>query len=67
MKHILLENLFTYKKRKGVTTPKNYDYNRKIGAWICVNNENLLVNDKCFPSIASKKRDIETGEDEKGQ
>lgn len=67
MTHILLQNIVTYKRRKKIVAPLNYSYDQENGHWISTTKKLLLVHDPNFPSIASKKRDVETGEDEKGQ
>jgi hypothetical protein len=67
MEHILLKTAFNYKKRKEIEPPKNFKYNNIIGAWLSKTDDSLLVNHKDFPQIGTKKHDIETGEDQKGQ
>ena len=63
--HILLNNSFSYKKRETITPPKGFSYDKNRGAWISDSRKHLLVNDKRFAGVATKKRDIETGEDQK--
>ena len=67
MKHILLHNSFVYKKINKIEPPIGFKYDKKIGAWIGSDNGHLLVKDVNFPSISTKKLDVETGEDNKGQ
>lgn len=67
MKHILLQKAFTYKKSKKLTAPIGYEFDNFLGAWISVSDRSLLVNHKDFPGRGTKKNDIETGEDMKGQ
>jgi hypothetical protein len=67
MEHILLNFAITYKKRKLLEAPKDFYYNRILGAWISKVDEQLLVNHLNFPSVGTKKEDRETGEDQKGQ
>ena len=67
MKHILLKKKFIYKKRKSVNPPKNYKYNYLLGAWINKLDNSLLILADDFKAQATKKLDIETGEDNKGQ
>ena len=66
MKHILLENIFTYKKRRKMFSPKGYEFDHWLGVW---KNENksLLIESKNFLALATKKHDVETGEDQKGE
>jgi hypothetical protein len=66
MEHILLKNSFNYKKRQSLITPEGFRYDRNIGAWVSTLNKALLVKNINFPSIGTKKEDIETGEDQKG-
>lgn len=67
MKHILLKNSFVYKKRKQLEDPKGYAFNQNMGAWIHEINSSLLIMSKEFTALATKKEDIETGEDQKGE
>jgi hypothetical protein len=66
MKHILFQKALVYKKRKEITPPKNYEYDHILGAWKD-KLSNLLINSTDFKAQATKKLDIETGEDNKGQ
>lgn len=65
MAHILLSRDFDYKKRKEIIPPANYFYDKFWGAWLSLDDNRLLINDSSFPAIATKKKDIETGEDAK--
>jgi hypothetical protein len=67
MKHILLKNSFSYKKRKQIEEPKGYIFNQNMGAWIHEISSSLLVMSKEFTALGTKKEDIETGEDQKGE
>ncbi|MBM1107066.1 hypothetical protein JQC67_13015 [Aurantibacter crassamenti] len=67
MKHILFQKALVYKKRKEITPPKDYEYDYILGAWKSKLNNLLLINSKDFKAQATKKLDIETGEDNKGQ
>lgn len=67
MKHILFEKALVYRKRKDISPPQNYVYDYILGAWKNVNNNLLLINSKDFKAQSTKKLDIETGEDHKGQ
>lgn len=67
MKHILLKNAFAYKKRKLVKEPKGYIFDYKLGAWVDSVKNTLLVNSLQFCALSTKKHDIETGEDQKGE
>jgi hypothetical protein len=67
MSHILLKNAFVFKKRSYINIPPEFNYDKKLGAWISKDGKVELVNHKGFPGGGSKKCDIETGEDQKGQ
>ena len=67
MIHILLQNAFIYKRRKVIIAPVAFQYDRFVGAWLSTDDYSLLINNKDFPNIGSKKFDVETGEDHKGQ
>lgn len=67
MKHILLQKAFIYKKREKITPPIGYEFNCFLGAWVSISDKSLLVNHENFPWKGTKKNDIETGEDQKGQ
>jgi hypothetical protein len=67
MKHILLKKAFEYKKRKDISPPKDYAYNSILGAWLNITNQLPLIFADDFKAQGTKKFDIETGEDNKGQ
>ena len=67
MKHLFLEQIFRYEvKNKKVNNLDEYTYNTKLGYCVdklmepCVNNTNFI-------KPRTKKEDIETGEDKKGE
>lgn len=67
MKHILFQKALIYKKRKEIEPPKDFEYDPILGAWVSNTNKVLLVNSADFKGQATKKLDVETGEDNKGQ
>lgn len=67
MDHILMQKALMYKKRKDITPPKDFTYDNSLGAWLRNDSSELLVNSKDFKGQSTKKLDIETGEDNKGQ
>ncbi|MCH7411474.1 hypothetical protein MM239_18950 [Belliella sp. DSM 111904] len=67
MKHILLNRAFKYRKRKDINPPKDYDYNSILGAWFNINSKSPLIFAEDFKAQGTKKLDVETGEDNKGQ
>lgn len=55
--------------RTSIEDPTNAVYDRKAGFWLCGPKGEVLVkseNHDCV-RVGSKKKDIETGEDEKGE
>lgn len=67
MKHILFQNGLVYKRRREIKAPENYEYNYSVGAWMhCIDKE-YLVASKDFKALGTKKYDVETGEDSKGE
>ena len=67
MKHILLQKSLKYKKRKEIEEPKGFSFDSLIGAWINNIDKTFLIQSKGFKALGTKKEDIETGEDQKGQ
>lgn len=67
MKHILLQKALKYKKRAEIEEPKGFSFDSLVGAWINNDDKTLLVQSKEFKALGTKKEDIETGEDQKGQ
>jgi len=67
MRHILLNRAFNYQKRKDINLPEKFKYDSILGAWIDKFDNSLLVLAKDFKAQATKKHDIETGEDNKCQ
>lgn len=67
MKHLFLEKIFRYdanKREKGCL--EGYDYNSKLGYWVD-KLMNPCIDDTNFIKPQTKKCDIETGEDKKGE
>jgi len=67
MEHILLQKAINYKKRKRVEAPNGYYFDIVLGAWINKVDNSLLINSGNFAALGTKKDDIETGEDQKGE
>ena len=66
-RHILLEKACCYPEPRAALVPDNCTFIQKNGYWR--NNSTgeimMLSNDPCRPQ--TKKEDIETGEDQKGE
>ena len=67
MRHILFNKAFFYKRRKEIKPPENYEYDYMLGAWINSIDKSLLILSQNFKALGTKKFDVETGEDHKGQ
>jgi hypothetical protein len=67
MKHILLQKAIKYKKRRKIEAPNGYSFDSVLGAWINILDNSLLIKSTNFPALGTKKEDIETGEDQKGE
>ena len=69
--HFLLQKAFVYPKGFTVRDPKNCEYHFKFGAWFRYFGGRKLVLMKSSipnrPDPRTKKADIETGEDLKGE
>jgi uncharacterized protein YjaZ len=68
MSHILLEKAFKYnipKQRKALF--RDYKYNNIKGYWVNVKTGNALMLEDGRIKPRTKKEDIETGEDNKGE
>ena len=64
MSHILLQNLH-YQGIRNMEVIDGYLYDNAYGAWLSTTQNALLIMDERFVGIASKKKDIETGENQK--
>lgn len=65
--HILLEKTFRYPESKVDPMPQNCTYNTKKGYWIKNDTAEALMLSDDPRRPQSKKCDIETGEDQKGE
>ena len=64
MKHILLEKI-EFRERHRIDADGRFGYHMLGGVWQNAEGNLLLVHDASFSGVSSKKRDIETGEDQK--
>lgn len=62
--HILLKNV-DFRKVRDFVIPSGFNYRVELGAWTDTSNGNLLFEHPEFSGVASKKKDIEIGEDQK--
>lgn len=66
--HILLKYAKTYERFSGSLAPEGCEYNFQIGGWVLIESNQLVVESADPPKPPqSKKADIETGEDQKGE
>lgn len=63
--HILLKKSKKYKP-KTISIPNGYEYS-KYGYWYSISDNQALITSKDSFVLVSKKEDIETGEDQKGE
>lgn len=66
-KHILLKHASTYEVSSNSFVPEGCHYDQEIGAWIVSETGELFVSTPNRPGPKTKKEDIETGEDQKGE
>ena len=64
--HILLENAKRYTPNRSALTHEGYVYSND-GFWASVKDGSPLVTDEALASLSTKKADVETGEDQKGE
>ena len=67
MSHILIERMHRYKTDSQPRAPEGYKYDATKGYWLSKANGNPLVSDKNVRKPVTKKADVETGEDKKGE
>ena len=66
MRHILLEKAFTYSEPLTVREPDNCSYDEVSGYWR-THDGNAAIMSESFRAGETKKCDVETGEDQKGE
>jgi len=65
--HLLVKLATSYKRAAPEVNPEGHYYDHRIGAWISVNDGTFLIRNKDFAGPKTKKADVETGEDQKGE
>ena len=67
-KHFLTQKICLFEKKE-LINPKDCEYDNMLGAWVWETEKTVLVKSDNYsrPKICSKKEDIETGEDLKGE
>jgi hypothetical protein len=66
LKHILLQAAKVH-PRCGAPAPDGWHYEAQVGAWTCPTTGKFMVHDPTTSGYGTKKADLETGEDAKGQ
>ena len=66
-KHLLLRMAKTYPVSNEDLAPQECQYDLFQGAWVLNGLGSLLIESTNRPSPMSKKKDIETGEDQKAE
>lgn len=66
--HILVDKTSSYEKKQ-LSDPDGYSYDKRKGAWVSRQTKEFLVKSKDprRPRPSTKKEDVETGEDLKGE
>ncbi len=67
MAHILLDRAVPYTRDHDISVPEGFVFSRSLGAWYSTVDGTHLVERPGYPGGGTKKNDIETGEDQKGQ
>lgn len=62
-----MEKAYIYPLPKDPTPPKGYTFNSARGFWVSDDNSQPMVMMKNPPAPQTKKCDVETGEDRKGE
>ncbi len=65
--HILLEKAYIYENIPQKLTPEGCYYDRTCGVWRIEQTDEIMMIGNYAKKPASKKCDIETGEDQKGE
>ncbi len=66
MQHMLIEKAFRY-PNKQIQVPTDCDYDVINGYWLIKSTNELLIASELATCLGTKKEDIETGEDQKGE
>jgi hypothetical protein len=66
-RHFLLRTARTYQREATTLAPPGSHYDPVVGAWILTATDQLFVEKSGAQAPQTKKADIETGEDQKGE
>lgn len=68
MSHLLIDKSFKYKiPKQNKTLLRDYSYDDKRGYWLSKNSGQPLMHEDNQYKPRTKKADVETGEDRKGE
>lgn len=67
MKHILLEKAYVYPLPKVSFEPEGCSFDNEKGYWVLDGSKQPFVTSEYSSPPRSKKCDVETGEDQKGE
>lgn len=65
--HPLIEKAFIYPSRPKPEVSREYEFNQIKGYWINRKDKSICIMNDNFSKPRTKKADIETGEDQKGE
>lgn len=65
--HILLDKAYCYPKPIGMPKPERCTFNGKNGYWVNNGTGEIMMLSNDPLRVQSKKCDVETGEDQKGE
>jgi len=65
--HILREKAFIYDLPRTLPDMSGYEFDSEKGYWVSQNDKQPCIDDPFFAAPRTKKGDIETGEDKKGE
>ena len=67
-RNLIIEKAFRYKLHSSnIKDPAGCVYDEKMGCWVNENSKTPMVLDSTISKPGTKKADIETGEDQKGE
>ena len=65
--HILKEKAYTYDLPKNTLDMPGYEFSDEKGYWVNQSDKQPCIKDPLFAAPRTKKADVETGEDKKGE
>lgn len=65
--HIILERAYVYDNPRHESVPEGCTYDRKCGLWRVNETNEVMMTSDIAEKPETKKCDVETGEDQKGE